>query len=130
MGNTFPVVEHKESPVSLMGYIEAFKAILIHRQSLQSGFNSHYVVVNRNGNTPSREEKNTKSKLYDEIVINQESQIAPAYIVRLNPTEASKYLEDWSRDRPSAVVGLEVHSHDDTYISLLEIISPSFREGP
>jgi hypothetical protein len=60
-GNTFPVVEHPtEDPNSLMGKV------------IKPGYQSHYVLTDNLG-MPCSEKVDTN--YYDEIVINQESQV-------------------------------------------------------
>eukprot|EP01127_Copromyxa_protea_P016763 TRINITY_DN5046_c0_g1_i1.p1 TRINITY_DN5046_c0_g1~~TRINITY_DN5046_c0_g1_i1.p1 ORF type:complete len:700 (-),score=119.45 TRINITY_DN5046_c0_g1_i1:95-2194(-) len=72
-GNAFPVTEHHKGEGSLLG------------AAITSGYTSHYAVVKLDGSTPSASElENKKIPLFDEIVIPQESQIMPAYVLRLD----------------------------------------------
>jgi len=68
-GNTYPVIEHPRKPDNLVG------------SALKSGYNSHYCIVAKDGfpTTPSVD-------FFDEIVIPQEGQILPAFIVFLDRT--------------------------------------------
>jgi len=67
-GNPYPAVEHPLKASSLRG------------QAILSGFQSHYVVVNKGG-LPV--EKMHFENEFDEWVINQESQVVPLYLVKL-----------------------------------------------
>jgi len=72
-GNVYPVTEHHNDTYhSLKG-----KPIL-------SGYSGHYVVVAANGEVPPDELLSGDHKLYDEIVISQEAQITPAYLIELD----------------------------------------------
>lgn len=79
-GHSYPVTEeHTSKTDSLLG------------KALTSGYSSHYVVVKDNGRLPSLEELASKKiDLYDEIVIPQESQIMPVYVLRLDTEKASR----------------------------------------
>lgn len=66
-GNTYPVVENSNNEKSLLG------------AATVSGYQSHYVVTSYDGKIYEGE-----GESYDEIVIPQESQILPMYIVRVS----------------------------------------------
>lgn len=81
-GNVFPVTEDRKSPQSLCGL------------ALKSGYNSHYVVTNRNGDIPDPED----TVHFDEIVVGQESQISPAFILSIEKnTHLKTLVRDWKR---------------------------------
>jgi len=84
-GNPYPVTEHHEGAESLMG------------TATKSGFNSHYVVTDKKGQATT---KPTQSELFNEIVINQEAQIVPAFILCITPASLSAVASLWSRDIP------------------------------
>jgi hypothetical protein len=67
LGNVFPVVEDTSEAQSLMG------------KSCQNGYSSHYVCTASNGQ-PVKSPGTNKA---DELVIFQESQVLPVYIVEL-----------------------------------------------
>lgn len=72
------------------------------RTALKSGYNSHYVIVNPSGTVPPTAEiQNPTGPLYDEVVIPQESQIVPVYVIRLDtkkdPFKKKKSRKDKSR---------------------------------
>eukprot|EP01126_Amoeba_proteus_P000566 TRINITY_DN10161_c0_g1_i2.p1 TRINITY_DN10161_c0_g1~~TRINITY_DN10161_c0_g1_i2.p1 ORF type:complete len:181 (-),score=29.55 TRINITY_DN10161_c0_g1_i2:176-718(-) len=48
-------------------------------QSLKSGYNSHYSLVGKNG------KMSITKFLHDEIVVMQENQITPVFVLRFNP---------------------------------------------
>jgi len=77
MGNVYPVVSNNE----FLG------------KPLATGFDSHFVVTNPGGKTCSSAVK------YDEIVIGQEDQVIPAYLVTLDKSGISSKVKDimWSR---------------------------------
>ena len=49
--------------------------------TLKPGYQSHYVCTTSRGEPHTRV---TRHNVYDEIVINQESQVAPAYVLALD----------------------------------------------
>lgn len=84
-GNPYPVgsTEGRKSPDTLMG------------TALQAGYQSHYVVTNRSGELAEKTENGTDC--YDELVIIQEAQVIPAYILRLVPNGLPKLAKKWSQ---------------------------------
>jgi hypothetical protein len=68
-GNPFPVIESPTTPQNLVG-----KPIL-------SGYQSHYVVTKING-LPV--EENYFGRKFNEIVIDQESQVVPIFLIELD----------------------------------------------
>eukprot|EP01127_Copromyxa_protea_P024187 TRINITY_DN9391_c0_g1_i1.p1 TRINITY_DN9391_c0_g1~~TRINITY_DN9391_c0_g1_i1.p1 ORF type:complete len:1293 (-),score=185.35 TRINITY_DN9391_c0_g1_i1:106-3984(-) len=67
-GNTYPVTENSQDPAGFSG------------QPLKSGYNSHYVVTTSKGQPPKGPKDGV---VFDEIVIPQEAQVAPALILQL-----------------------------------------------
>eukprot|EP01126_Amoeba_proteus_P038687 TRINITY_DN4045_c0_g2_i10.p1 TRINITY_DN4045_c0_g2~~TRINITY_DN4045_c0_g2_i10.p1 ORF type:complete len:266 (+),score=40.88 TRINITY_DN4045_c0_g2_i10:220-1017(+) len=67
-GNVYPVIESPKGSQPLTG------------TALKTGYNSHYICVNRDGSVC---EKSSMSDHYDELVIEQESQITPAFILQV-----------------------------------------------
>ena len=95
-GNAFPVTEdHKSKDSNLVGYVHGniLSSRLFHafsnprfRAALKSGYGCHYVAVTPDGNIADLSEKLAgNSEVFDEIVIPQESQITPAFVLRLAP---------------------------------------------
>jgi len=72
-GNPYPVIEHRKSENSLVG------------KPLIDGFQSHYVVVTKNG-YPFKEEhyENEDECIYDELILNQEAQVAPIFLLKVD----------------------------------------------
>jgi hypothetical protein len=79
MGNIYPVTEDHRGAKTLLG------------SALKSGYNSHYVLTNKDGNIYD------EGVVCDEIVVNQESQILPAFIISLDPESCIKAFDNWSR---------------------------------
>uniref|UniRef100_A0A6B2KX99 PARP catalytic domain-containing protein n=1 Tax=Arcella intermedia TaxID=1963864 RepID=A0A6B2KX99_9EUKA len=67
-GNPYPVTEDPEGPDSLLG------------KALISKYQSHYIIVNLNGKLAPPD----SPPYFDEIVISQESQIMPLYLLQLS----------------------------------------------
>lgn len=76
-GHVYPLTEHPNQPGSMWG------------QALQAGFDSHYVLTTYGGfpaPPPAQTSPGTIGKgLFDEIVINQEQQVIPAFIITFKP---------------------------------------------
>jgi hypothetical protein len=98
----------------------------------QSGYNSHYVAVKRDGEVASLDLlKDPEANIFDEIVISQESQITPVYMITLTYKNASKKLRLWDRasmgegdfrDRQQRTVSsVSLEGVDDKYIPLLDM---------
>jgi len=86
-GNPYPVVEDYATEKSLTG------------KALIPGYQSHYVLVNSSGSIPSKNEKDRK--LYDELVLEQEAQVVPIFLVTLLVTyDLEKIMNSFERDLP------------------------------
>jgi len=81
-GNVYPVIESHNSPGSLLG------------TALKSGHNSHYVRTRHDG-TPCN--FNDDSEVFDELVIAQESQIAPAFLLHVDVSSKRVVHKQWLR---------------------------------
>jgi len=85
-GNIYPVVEsHKDDSCSLLGH------------ALRAGYNSHYVCVDKKGNVI----RTADDESYDELVIEQESQICPAFVLHLAKDSVEENAREWARVLPS-----------------------------
>jgi len=84
-GNPYPVVEHHLKKNNLVG------------QGLKPGFNSHYALTNKDGFIVTQSDDLEKELIFNEFVINQESQIVPAFIVDLDTTNFPQFAEEWRR---------------------------------
>jgi len=71
-GTAFPVVEHRNEPASLFG------------SPLRTGYQSHYVTVTASGDPCISIASNTPYGPFDEIVVAQESQVLPFYLVEFD----------------------------------------------
>jgi len=96
MGNVFPVTEHHRSEDSLSG------------KAITTGYNSHYVRTTNEGvcyqptEGQLKEMKNSNAVepkyLCDEIVLPQESQILPAFILSLEKKTVLLEAKNWARE--------------------------------
>jgi len=87
-GNIYPVVEHHKEENSLLG--SPIKA---------PGYNSHYVITARDGSVA---QTIGEIPVFDEIVIDQEAQVTPAFILQLS-TDSSKlqrFYKEFDRQLP------------------------------
>jgi len=82
-GNVYPVIESPKGQGTFNG------------QSIQGGYNSHFVVTRKNGFPPSKQPKS--GSFYDEIVIPQEPQIMPAFLLSLGSNNLVTLLKKWNR---------------------------------
>ena len=83
MGNIFPVTESHNGPRSLMG------------SALKQGYNSHFVLTTKDGNV-----FDGTGDICDELVINQSSQILPAFIIELDHELCLLEFDKWKRVIP------------------------------
>eukprot|EP01126_Amoeba_proteus_P026671 TRINITY_DN2641_c0_g1_i6.p1 TRINITY_DN2641_c0_g1~~TRINITY_DN2641_c0_g1_i6.p1 ORF type:complete len:165 (+),score=34.26 TRINITY_DN2641_c0_g1_i6:321-815(+) len=76
LGNIYPVIEHVKQNPNLLGCV------------LKPPHNSHYVLVDSVGHIydPTK----TKDEFYDEIVVAQEAQIVPVYLIKFSVTSKFK----------------------------------------
>jgi len=74
-GNVFPVTEKSNSATSLIG------------NPIKSGYNAHYIVVDKTGEAVDTV-NNFKDKMFEEMVISQDSQITPAFVVQLKKSSS------------------------------------------
>jgi len=86
-GNPYPVVEQPAGPDSIAG------------NTLKPGYQSHYVCTTSRG---APHVKPTKHHVYDEIVINQEAQVAPAYILILDTASFGQLIKQFERKTAEA----------------------------
>ena len=83
MGNVFPVTENHQSTKSLMGL------------PLKAGYNSHFVLTNKDGYI-----YNGEGNPETELVVAQEAQILPSFIVTLEAESCIREFEKWKRVLP------------------------------
>jgi len=92
-GNIYPVLEDHKGKNSLMGL--AIKA--------REGYNSHYVITKQDGNVF---QEIGERPVYDELVIDQESQVTPAFVLQLS-TDSQKlkeFYQKFQRELPKTVI--------------------------
>jgi len=82
-GNVYPVIEKVDGPNSLLG------------AAIKNGFNSHFVVTDRAGKCVDG-----GAEIFNEIIISQESQIVPAFIVSTTKASLRELLKAWKRQVP------------------------------
>jgi len=87
-GNAYPVIEHPRKNGNLAGTI------------IKPGYQSHYVCTNNKG-MPFPSPDPSYTGVYDEIVINQEAQCAPAYVLVLDNTTFPKLIVSFNRSVPT-----------------------------
>jgi len=85
-GNVYPVIEDRGGSDSLMG------------KPIQSGYQSHFVLTQRDGTIFHPKDPTSLETAYDEIVCNQESQIVPIFMVELDPTNFNSLSSSWQRE--------------------------------
>lgn len=71
-------------------------------------FCSHYVVVDKRGEVTTA----ATAERFDEIVIDQEAQICPAYLLILEPEKSRQLLDLWGREVPESFTSLEETSSE------------------
>jgi len=85
-GNIYPVIEqHKSGVDSLLG------------ASLKTpDYHSHYVLTKKDGYAVSSD---TDIPVFDELVIAQEAQVVPAFIIKLaDSPQLKKFYTEWERE--------------------------------
>eukprot|EP01128_Nolandella_sp_AFSM9_P001785 TRINITY_DN12199_c0_g1_i1.p1 TRINITY_DN12199_c0_g1~~TRINITY_DN12199_c0_g1_i1.p1 ORF type:complete len:1767 (-),score=200.25 TRINITY_DN12199_c0_g1_i1:119-5263(-) len=87
-GNPYPVVEHRTEENSMLG------------MPLKSGYQSHYVLARKNGNPVKSQRGNFMDGVYDELVIGQESQVIPAWILEFDGDKLAKEAVAFARELP------------------------------
>jgi cysteine-rich repeat protein len=96
MGHIFPVTEDHKGPRTLKG------------QALKSGYNSHLALTGKEGFIYD-ELKDVV--VCDEIVVNQESQILPAFLVELDIESCQTEYSKWLRDIPQPMNDAALQNH-------------------
>eukprot|EP01127_Copromyxa_protea_P001845 TRINITY_DN11758_c0_g1_i1.p1 TRINITY_DN11758_c0_g1~~TRINITY_DN11758_c0_g1_i1.p1 ORF type:complete len:228 (+),score=28.88 TRINITY_DN11758_c0_g1_i1:48-686(+) len=83
-GNVFPTTENHKGPNSLLGKV------------LNASYTAHYVGLDATGIVPNYSETKLEGIdfLYDEIVVSQEPQICPVYVLRICP---KMRIDNWDR---------------------------------
>lgn len=100
MGNVYPVTEDHKGCNSLRG------------TALKSGYHSHLICTNKNGAIY----KERDDTLCDEIIVGQESQILPAFIVEMDHDSCISEFEKWQRDLPPVLPDAALKAHQNKYL--------------
>jgi len=85
LGNSYPVTEHYKGEQSLLG------------TALKSGYQSHYVITSLDG-APTQ--KQMDKDYYDELVIDQQSQVLPVFLLTIDPSNFSQLVTEFNREIP------------------------------
>jgi len=90
-GNVYPVTENPSDTDSFLG------------KPMKSGYQSHFVITSKKG-LPIGETERERSgnEFFDELVIIQESQILPIYLVELDNSNFSALGKEFLREVPQA----------------------------
>jgi hypothetical protein len=97
-GNPFPVNEHPKDEINHSG------------QPIQLGYQSHYVVTTPAGFPLKLQEWNNQQKHYDELIISQETQVVPIFLIRVSTTNMNAVLSLYNqsvlatKDEPPAII--------------------------
>jgi len=83
-GNTRPIVETKNEKISYLGV------------TIDSGYQSHYVITNREGIPLSKIRKN----YYDEIVLAIDPQVIPLFLLSLSMKTVMTLSKEFNREIP------------------------------
>jgi len=84
-GNPYPVIEPPSEKDSLLG------------SHIISGYQSHYIVTTRDGFPFKDKDIISNRKKYDEIVIDQESQVVPIFLVEIDNSNFDKLSAEYGR---------------------------------
>eukprot|EP01127_Copromyxa_protea_P018107 TRINITY_DN5626_c0_g3_i2.p1 TRINITY_DN5626_c0_g3~~TRINITY_DN5626_c0_g3_i2.p1 ORF type:complete len:533 (-),score=92.68 TRINITY_DN5626_c0_g3_i2:42-1640(-) len=80
-GNTYPVTEKSTDKKGFSG------------KPLKSGYNSHYVATSSKGQPVQVKSEDA----FDEIVVSQEAQITPAFVLKVKATNLTELRRDYER---------------------------------
>lgn len=118
-GNVYPVTENHAGPHSLLG------------SAIKTGYSSHYIVTQQNGETfTSVPQEGPDAEIYDEIVIAQESQIAPAFLIHLDPKKKKALASDWlKRANSRNNVAYQTNNGLETNHSFEDMSTVSLEDG-
>lgn len=88
MGNVYAVTESHKGERSLMG------------SALKAGYQSHFVLTTANGDVYDQK-GDAQQKICNELVVDQESQILPAFILQFDDASCIREFSGWAREIPS-----------------------------
>jgi len=85
---------------------------------LCAGHQSHFVIVKRKGDPFTEEDYERAKTIYDELVIDQEAQIVPIFLLQLNRNGLTEIINDFTRVTPSSK---QVHPSYEELVPFLQI---------
>jgi len=91
-GNPYPTIEHPRNTKNLVGH------------HIITGYQNHYVVTRRTGFPFEKDEYLGTSKKYNEIVIDQEAQVVPIFLIELDKSNFEIVSKHYHRDEISAIL--------------------------
>jgi hypothetical protein len=103
-------------------------AYIVRRAPLKSGYSSHFIVVQLDGDVPRVTfDESSNVLLADEVVIGQESQVAPAFVLRISKDQSKRHLQKWMTkvDSQSRLT----KSLSESSLSYVPLADPSASEG-
>lgn len=112
-GNTFPVTEDPNSPDSLKG------------KPLKGGYQSHYVVTDQNGVVTGPLTANR----YDEIVVNQEAQVVPAYVIYVDKQNLGGLREEWFKNTKAANERIAANASLEAQLAMMRVEPTALNPG-
>jgi len=86
-GNIYPVTEFPQSN-KIQGH------------PLVNGYQSHYCITTKGGMPFTKQDYDEEKTKYDEIVIGQESQVVPIFLLQMSKKRLVKIARDWTRETP------------------------------
>jgi len=113
-GNPYPVIEPPSAEINWSG------------KHMAGGHQSHYVVTTKKG-LPFTEQDyvEKKEKVYDELVLQQDAQVVPIFLLKINPSNFLKLMKIFQREEQVAPIIARQRTkstiqEDASSISLLE----------
>lgn len=107
-GNVYAVNEDHKGNNSLLG------------ASFRSGYNSNYVLTNKDGNIYNKDDKNNEL-VCNELVIGSENQIVPAFVIKLDLDSCMDCFEKWQRAIAQPVNDAAIKFRDTSSISQINL---------
>jgi len=102
-GNPYPVIEHPRKEPNFLG------------KHIVSGYQSHYVVTKGNGLPFEDEDFNLRK--FNEIVVDQESQVVPIFLVELDNRNFKEVAENFQKMNEKSMRDNK-NSAEDRYIDI------------
>jgi len=71
---------------------------------LVNGYQSHYCITTKGGLPFTKKDYQNMNTKYDELVIGQESQVVPLFLLEMNKKNIVKMAIEWSREVPDSTL--------------------------